>query len=63
MSSNLNPVSNTRAPYGKAQQPPRTTCKICGCSIFEGDDTAWVVSPNPGLTHRICAEEDPARTS
>jgi hypothetical protein len=57
----MHPAKNTRAPFGTSRNPPRTTCKICGCSIFEGDETAWVVSPNPGLAHQVCAEEAPPR--
>jgi hypothetical protein len=47
------------APSG--QRPPRTTCKICWCSIFAEDDTRWVTQPNPGLAHRVCVEEPPRR--
>lgn len=48
---------NTTASISHAERPPRTQCKICDCSIFIGDDTVWVISPRPGLAHRICAEE------
>jgi hypothetical protein len=48
---------NMTSRIGDAQRPPRTQCKICDCSIFIGDDTVWVISPRPGLAHRICAEE------
>jgi len=50
-------MSLTTVRIGDAQKPPRTTCKICNCSIFVGDETRWVTSPNPGLAHRICADE------
>lgn len=43
---------------GKA---PRTTCKICWCNIYAEDDTVWVVTPNPGIAHRACAEEQKPR--
>lgn len=36
---------------------PRTTCKICWCSIFADDDTEWVTTPAPGIAHKICARE------
>lgn len=43
------------------RRAPRTTCKICWCSVFADDDTAWVIGPNPGIAHRICAEEKPRK--
>lgn len=39
------------------RRAPRTTCKVCWCSIFATDDTSWVTHPNPGLAHTVCAEE------
>jgi hypothetical protein len=50
---------NTGKPLGALTNPPRAKCKICGCSIFPSDETAWAVTPNPGLVHKMCAEETP----
>lgn len=38
------------------RKPPRTTCKICWCSIFESEETKWVISPSPGIAHKDCPE-------
>jgi len=43
------------------RRAPRTTCKVCWCSVFADDDTAWVTEPNPGIAHRVCAEEKPRK--
>ena len=39
------------------RRPPRTTCKICWCSVFAEDDVEWVIAPSPGIAHKICAVE------
>lgn len=36
------------------RKAPRTTCKICWCSIYNEDETIWVISPAPGLAHKVC---------
>jgi hypothetical protein len=40
------------------RKPPRTTCKICWCSVFESDKTIWVTTPSPGIAHKECAEQE-----
>lgn len=52
-------MAHTSRVPGHSMRPPRAACKICGCSIFINDETRWVVSPNPGLVHQVCAEENP----
>lgn len=47
---------NRASGIANRQRPPRTTCKICWCSVFPEDVTVWVVSPQPGLAHKTCAE-------
>jgi hypothetical protein len=47
--------------FTDARRAPRTTCKVCWCSVFADDDTVWVTEPNPGIAHRICAEEKPRK--
>lgn len=44
-----------------ARQPPRTTCKICWKGVYSADETAWVVSPNPGIAHETCARKKTAK--
>lgn len=41
---------------GKSRNPPRTVCKVCDRSIFEGDATDWVRAKTPGLGHAKCVE-------
>lgn len=57
----MNPAKNTRGPLSKTLLPPTSVCKICRCSIYITDELGWVVSPQPGLAHKICAEEAPSR--
>lgn len=53
----MSPGRNTRGGLTERHHPPRAKCKICECSVFPTDETAWVTSPYPGLAHKTCAEE------
>jgi hypothetical protein len=41
------------------RRAPRTTCKICWCSIYDEDTTVWVIAPSPGLAHSVCVATPP----
>ena len=56
-------MGTERGRFSDGYRAPRTTCKVCWCSIFAEDDTVWVTQPNPGIAHRICTEEPKPRTS
>jgi len=49
--------TNGKAGLAKGLQPPRTVCKICRCSVFAEDDTAWTRQPTPGIAHTQCVTE------
>lgn len=47
---------------GDTRKTPRTTCKVCWCSIYTEDVTVWVVTPSPGLAHSVCVATTPPDT-
>lgn len=55
----MNPRQEPRiSPRTVKQQAPKTVCKICWLSIYQGDTTVWVISPAPGLAHIECTGLD-----